>query len=410
MEALNESNEVQSAKKVRAAAKAAVTRIANQLKKLLVLESGEKYNFQKLDKFSLEADADKLKKNLDTLQTANEQYATVGYKFLESKQVTEDILDQFNNSVDSYWTEARQEATELLNLYKFEYTTGLKRYLQNIEEEGKLVVAPPVLTTADKEKAKKKSEGELRRQLNRWEIMKAEWYCQLEHGEKIMSESKELQVEDLLKKTVVLAPDIGSKLIGHWAVLKSFQETLFDLFEQTGVDDKTAAERVKFDPVKDAKRLHLVIAELDRLAEVKKKQEANKVSSDTVDSTVAQEKEKAPLKMDRIQTPKFSGKAEDFASWKERFISLVPQGRDNAEICVLLEQAVPEGKQYLLRGCGNDYTKMLDILQKELAPTRDVVNAVNLQLSKLKRITSDDKESDKKFVLMVETIEKWSEI
>ena len=53
---------------------------------------------------------------------------------------------------------------------------------------------------------------------------------------------------------------------------------------------------------------------------------------------------------------------------------------------------------------------MLDILQKELAPTRDVVNAVNLQLSKLKRITSDDKESDKKFVLMVETIEKWSEI
>ena len=49
---------------------------------------------------------------------------------------------------------------------------------------------------------------------------------------------------------------------------------------------------------------------------------------------------------------------------------------------------------------------MLIILQRELAPTRDVVNSINLQLSKLKRITSDDRESDKKFVLMVESIEK----
>ena len=80
--------------------------------------------------------------------------------------------------------------------------------------------------------------------------------------------------------------------------------------------------------------------------------------------------------------------------------------RKTAETAVLLEQAVPENKRYLLRDCGEDYEKMLDVLQRELAPTRDVVNSINLQLSKLKRITSDDKESDKKFVIMVEAIEK----
>ena len=110
--------------------------------------------------------------------------------------------------------------------------------------------------------------------------------------------------------------------------------------------------------------------------------------------------------MDKIQTPKFSGKAEDFAAWKERFNSLVPKGRDSAETAVLLEQSIPENKRYLLRGCGQDWSKMFDVLQKEVAPTRDVVNSINLQLSKLKRITSEDKESDKKFVQFVEALEK----
>ena len=49
---------------------------------------------------------------------------------------------------------------------------------------------------------------------------------------------------------------------------------------------------------------------------------------------------------------------------------------------------------------------MLDVLQKELAPTRDVVNSVNLQLSKFKRISADDKESDRRFVQLVEALEK----
>ena len=110
--------------------------------------------------------------------------------------------------------------------------------------------------------------------------------------------------------------------------------------------------------------------------------------------------------MDEIQTPKFTGKAEDFASWKQRFSSLVPAGREDAEIAILLEQAIPENKRYLVRGCDNDWEKMFEVLQKELAPTRDVVNSINLQLSKLKRISADDKEGDRKFVQLVESLEK----
>ena len=207
MEALTDSNEVISAKKVRTAAKGALTRVANQLKKVLVLKPGEKYDFLKLDKFSLEADAEKLKKNLEALQNANDRYATVGRGLLEGKNVASSVLDNFDDTVEAYWTESRQEATELLNLYKFEYTTALNRYLKNIDEEGKPTITTSAPTTADLEKSKKKIEGDVQRQMNRWGILKAEWNCQLEQGEKLISETKELQLNDLLLKPLLFAPD-----------------------------------------------------------------------------------------------------------------------------------------------------------------------------------------------------------
>ena len=51
---------------------------------------------------------------------------------------------------------------------------------------------------------------------------------------------------------------------------------------------------------------------------------------------------------------------------------------------------------------------MLNVLQRELAPTRDVINNVKLQLTKMKKITPDDKEGDRKFITMVEELEKIS--
>ena len=54
-------------------------------------------------------------------------------------------------------------------------------------------------------------------------------------------------------------------------------------------------------------------------------------------------------------------------------MALVPKGRSNEEVAALLELSIPSKKVYLLRGCQqDDYEGMLDILQKELAPTRDI--------------------------------------
>ena len=73
MEALLDSEEVKKAKIARATAKGQLTRISNTLKKDLVIESGSKYDFKKLDKFSIKADAEKLENRLLNLQQKNEE-------------------------------------------------------------------------------------------------------------------------------------------------------------------------------------------------------------------------------------------------------------------------------------------------------------------------------------------------
>ena len=74
MEVLVTSQEVQAAKNIRKTTKGALTRIANQLKRDLVLEPGNKYDFAKLDKFSISADANRLEKKLEELYQQNEAY------------------------------------------------------------------------------------------------------------------------------------------------------------------------------------------------------------------------------------------------------------------------------------------------------------------------------------------------
>ena len=397
METLKDLEPVKTAKKARTTARSALTRVANQLKSSLVLNEGGKYDFSKLDKFSIKADADKLVASLGNLQTANEAYLKVCQdELVKLEKESEELFNKLEEDSANYWLEARKEATILLNLYKYEYSTALTRYLQNIDEEGKTATVSKV-TTGEAQKQKREAEKDLVRQLHRWNLRKADWFAILEQTEqeidgKTASPSKEDSLIDAIKRI----EDIRTQ----WTEIKGFMDTLWDAFSSMEVEKVDAEGRINFEFDKEARRMRLVLSKLEALSLSVQGRSVTSVSEK------ANSSDKARLKMDKIQTPRFTGKAEDFALWKERFCSLVPKGRDDAETAVLLEQSIPENKRYLLRDCGQDYQEMLEVLRKELAPTRDVVNSINLQLSKLKKIMPEDKESDKKFVYMVESIEK----
>ena len=158
MEALSKSSEVQAAKTIRKTAKCALTRLANILKKELILEAGKKYDFSEIDKYSIKTDAAKLEQNLELLSTNNETYAKVAREVLIKSGASEDSLVELDNTVYKYWIDSRKEATEVLNIYKFEYSTALERYLKNIDEEGKPAVNDTEMSNAEKQKIKKKTE------------------------------------------------------------------------------------------------------------------------------------------------------------------------------------------------------------------------------------------------------------
>ena len=70
------------------------------------------------------------------LQESNESYNKIGRDVLIKSEAEENVLAQFDDEVDNYWVEARKEATLVLNVYKYEYSTALERYLKNIEEQA----------------------------------------------------------------------------------------------------------------------------------------------------------------------------------------------------------------------------------------------------------------------------------
>ena len=102
MEILANCSEVQAAKRVRTVTKGALTKVVNVLKGDLILESGVKYDFTKLDKYAIAADAEKLEKNLKALGESNDRYAELSKDFLIKNKVSEAELNDFEESVDKY--------------------------------------------------------------------------------------------------------------------------------------------------------------------------------------------------------------------------------------------------------------------------------------------------------------------
>ena len=103
MEVLATSQEVQAAKNIRKTTKGALTRIVNQLKRDLVLEPGNKYDFAKIDKFSIAADADRLEKKLEELYQQNEAYVKVCKEVLIKNKASEEVLDKLEEDNDTYY-------------------------------------------------------------------------------------------------------------------------------------------------------------------------------------------------------------------------------------------------------------------------------------------------------------------
>ena len=67
---------------------------------------------------------------MSTLNQSNEKYGEVAREVLVRNKAFDAVMNDLEESIEQYWIDARKDATSVLNLFKYEYSTALNIYLK----------------------------------------------------------------------------------------------------------------------------------------------------------------------------------------------------------------------------------------------------------------------------------------
>ena len=169
----------------------------------------------------------------------------------------------------------------------------------------------------------------------------------------------------------------------------------------SGLSPDDVQKQTKFDKKIETEQFNKIILNLDKLvnAQLHRRDGARSMN---VSGVTVHEARDAPIKLEKTENLKFSGKSRDFAQFKSDFNDIVVPNRPDYEIGVRLRQAVPEEHRHLLNNIKlHEHVEMMEELEEFFGTTRQVVMSVTAELDKLK-MANDDKQ----FVSFVDKIEK----
>ena len=174
------------------------------------------------------------------------------------------------------------------------------------------------------------------------------------------------------------------KLKKHYDEVVVTTNELKDALRVRGDDEDTIKQRVKFDRLEEMEKFGNINVDLEKIVTVQKLNSSkNMTSPHILSSTFKETKSGTPIKLNKPDPLKFSGQARDFASFKNKFETIVVPHRSAVDIGVHILQDIPAKHQYLVANVKmENYQEMMKILAEEF---------VN---------------SDKAFVEFVEKIEK----
>merc|ERR1711905_48571 len=143
--------------------------------------------------------------------------------------------------------------------------------------------------------------------------------------------------------------------------------------------------------------------DLEKIVTVQKLNSSKNMTSPHILSSTFKESESGtPIKLNKPDPLKFSGQAGDFASFKNKFETIVVPHRSAVDIGVHLLQAIPAKHQHLVANVKmENYQEMMKILAKEFGTVDQIEDSVVSEIEKIKLVNSD-----KAFVEFVEKIKK----
>ena len=169
----------------------------------------------------------------------------------------------------------------------------------------------------------------------------------------------------------------------------------------SGMAPDDVEKQINFDQKSEIEQFNKVILNLDKVYNARLTR-LNAARSMNAPGVAVHGPRDAPVKLEKTENLKFSGKSRDFAQFKSDFNDIVVPNRPDIDIGVRLRQAVPEEHRYLLNNIKlHEHVKMMKELEDYFGTTRQVVMNVTTELDKLK-MANDDKQ----FVSFVDKIEK----
>ena len=109
-----------------------------------------------------------------------------------------------------------------------------------------------------------------------------------------------------------------------------------------------------------------------------------------------------PLKINKPDAVKFSGKSRDFASFKRDFMAIIVPNRGDSEIGLHFKQGIPDQHKHLISNKDlSDWKGMMDTIEGELATPKIIIDQTVAEIDCMKVPTTD-----KEFVEYVEALER----
>ena len=169
----------------------------------------------------------------------------------------------------------------------------------------------------------------------------------------------------------------------------------------SGMAPDDVKKLINFDKKSETEQFNKIILNLDKVHKARLTRENAARSMNALGVTVHGPRD-APVKLEKTENLKFSGKSRDFAQFKSDFNDIVVPNRPDIDIGVRLRQAVPEEHHYLLNNIKlHEHVKMMKELEDYFGTTRQLVMSITAELDKLKPANDD-----KLFVSFVDKIEK----
>ena len=177
---------------------------------------------------------------------------------------------------------------------------------------------------------------------------------------------------------------------------------LKDALIARGDSEDSIAGRLKFDRMEETVKVGDINVDLEKIVTVQKLNSTKNTTSSVLSSTFKEPEASTPIKLTKPEPLKFSGQIRDFASFKNKFETIVVPNRSAVDIGVHLLQAIPAKHQHLVANVKlENHVEMMKILAEEFGTVDRIVDSVVSEMERIKPVNSD-----KAFVEFVEKIEK----